>query len=74
MEKDSAATGDEGAEKGSCRGLPSKPSDGRLTIAVNGERFPLKPFLADMIRGALVGIMKPLRGYNEGDEVVIEFK
>ena len=36
----------------------------RVRVAVRGKRLPLKPFVAEMIRGSIAGLLLPLKGMD----------
>lgn len=42
-------------------------------VTVNGEELPLNPFVAEMLGGGLLGMLKSLKGYAKG-KVVIELE
>lgn len=45
-----------------------------IIIKFNGEEVPLKPFVEDIIKGSVMGMVQALRGYEEGMDVTIEVK
>lgn len=36
-------------------------------VHVNGKLLPLKPFISDLVRGAIVGILSSLKGFTPGE-------
>lgn len=47
--------------------------NGSTRVTVNGEELPLNPFVAEMLGGGLLGMLKSLKGYSKG-KVVIEME
>lgn len=45
-----------------------------IVVKFNGEDVPLAPFVEDMIKGAVIGMMQALKGYEEGADITIEIK
>ena len=43
-------------------------------VKFNGEEIPLAPFIEDMIKGSVIGMMQALKGYEEGADITIEIK
>ena len=44
----------------------------KLSISVNGSPVGLNPFVENIIRGSIEGMLKPLKGYAPGNEVTIK--
>lgn len=45
-----------------------------VSLTFDGKEVELVPFVEDIIKGALIGIVKELKGYEDGAEVVIKLK
>ncbi|MGI6721367.1 MAG: hypothetical protein ACOX4I_02230 [Anaerovoracaceae bacterium] len=45
-----------------------------ITLKFNDEEVMLKPFVEDMIKGAVLGMVKALKGYDEDTDITIEIK
>lgn len=45
-----------------------------LIVKFNGEEVPLVPFLEELIKGSVIGMMQALKGYEEGADITIEIK
>lgn len=45
-----------------------------ITVKFNGQEIPMMPFVEDMIRGSVIGMMRALKGYEEGADITIEIK
>ncbi|MFQ6111227.1 MAG: molybdopterin-guanine dinucleotide biosynthesis protein B [Nitrospinota bacterium] len=52
--------------------LPSRRGQERLSLRVDGEFIPLKPFVERFLREALKGMLSSLRGCEKGGKVEIE--
>ncbi len=37
-----------------------------VTVTINGKPLPLNPFIADLIRGAMLGLLSQLKGFKRG--------
>jgi len=57
------------------KGEPETRCDygGNIRVRVNGQILDLKGFIGQQIEGVVRGVLGPLRGYEDGDEVVIKF-
>ena len=42
-------------------------------LLIGGERIKLAPFVQNVLRGAMLGIVKELHGYREGAEIELKF-
>lgn len=51
-----------------------KAKSSLLEITANGTPIAMNSFVADMILGALQGLLRPLKGYAPGADVEIKFK
>lgn len=51
---------------------PCKAAHGALRIEVGGARLAMNPFVASIVRGAIVGMLGQLKGYAPGAPVRIE--
>jgi molybdopterin-guanine dinucleotide biosynthesis protein B len=38
-----------------------------VQVMINGQLLPLKPFISDLVRGALVGVLSSLKGFSQGE-------
>ncbi|MCL2630035.1 MAG: molybdopterin-guanine dinucleotide biosynthesis protein B [Firmicutes bacterium] len=47
---------------------------GNVEVKVNGEVLTLVPFVQNILKNAVLGVIKELRGYNEGAEVEVILK
>ena len=45
-----------------------------ISVKFNGEEVPMKPFVEDIIKGSVIGMMKALKGYEEDADITIEIK
>lgn len=45
-----------------------------LTLQFNGEEIPMAPFVEEMVKGAVLGMVRALKGYEEGADITIEIK
>jgi len=45
-----------------------------MKILVNGKEIPLTEFPKDFIKSTIIGMLKPLKGVKEINEVEIRFK
>lgn len=44
------------------------------TVRFNGEEISMVPFVEDMVRETLIGMMSALKGYEEGCDIEISIK
>lgn len=40
----------------------------------NGEDVPMQPFIEEIVSGVVLGMVRALKGYEEGMDVTIEIK
>ncbi|MBQ6400964.1 MAG: hypothetical protein IJI20_01615 [Firmicutes bacterium] len=45
-----------------------------IVVRFNGEDVPMVPFVENIIRGSIIGMMQALKGYEEGADITIEIK
>jgi len=45
-----------------------------IIVKFNGEEIPMVPFVENIIKGSVVGMMQALKGYEEGADITIEIK
>jgi len=45
-----------------------------IIIKFNGEEIPLAPFVENIVKGSVIGMMQALKGYEEGADITIEIK
>ncbi len=45
-----------------------------ITLKFNGEEVPMVPFVENIIRGSIIGMVQALKGYEEGADITIEIK
>ncbi|MGI6737499.1 MAG: hypothetical protein ACOX41_09375 [Anaerovoracaceae bacterium] len=45
-----------------------------ITLRFDGEEVPMVPFVEDILKGAVLGMVRSLKGYEEGVDVTIEIK
>jgi molybdopterin-guanine dinucleotide biosynthesis protein B len=38
-----------------------------VQVTINGQLLPMKPFISDLVRGALVGVLSSLKGFSQGE-------
>lgn len=48
--------------------------DPEITLTFDGKDVPMVPFVEDIIKESILGMVKTLKGYEEGMEVKIEIK
>jgi len=48
--------------------------DQEITLKFNEEEVPMVPFVEDVIKGSIFGMVKALKGYEEGMTIKIEIK
>ncbi len=44
-----------------------------VTLSVDGNPIPIVPFVQNILRGSILGIVRELDGYREGGEIIIRF-
>lgn len=45
-----------------------------LTLRFNGEEVPMAPFVENLVKGTVLGLVQALKGYEEGADITIEIK
>ena len=45
-----------------------------ITVKFNGEEISMVPFVENIIKGSVIGMMQALKGYEEGADITIEIK
>ena len=45
-----------------------------ITMKFDGEEVPMAPFIEEMVSGVILGMVRALKGYEEGMDVTIEIK
>ena len=45
-----------------------------IIVMFNGEEIPMVPFVENIIKGSVIGMMQALKGYEEGADITIEIK
>lgn len=45
-----------------------------IIVKFNGEEIPMVPFVENIIKGSVIGMMQALKGYEEGADITIEIK
>ena len=45
-----------------------------IIVKFNGEEIPRVPFVENIIKGSVIGMMQALKGYEEGADITIEIK
>ncbi len=45
-----------------------------VTLKFNGEDVPMAPFVEGIIKETVLGLVKTLKGYEEGMDISIEIK
>jgi hypothetical protein len=42
-------------------------------VVIGGQLLPMKPFISDLVRGAVIGLLSSLKGFSPGEiEIHIE--
>ena len=45
-----------------------------ISVKFNGEEIPMVPFVENIIKGSVIGMIQALKGYEEGADITIEIK
>ena len=45
-----------------------------IIVKFNGDEISMVPFVENIIKGSVVGMMQALKGYEEGADITIEIK
>lgn len=45
-----------------------------IIVKFNGEEIPMVPFVENIIKGSVIGMMQALKGYEEGADITIEIR
>ncbi|MEA4923096.1 MAG: hypothetical protein VB031_06965 [Eubacteriaceae bacterium] len=51
-----------------------KAGEKEITLKFNGKDVPMVPFVEEVIKGSVLGMVKALKGYEEGVDITIEIK
>lgn len=51
-----------------------KAGEKEVVVRFDGEEISMVPFVEDMVRETLVGMMSALKGYEEGCDIEISIK
>lgn len=51
-----------------------KAGEKDIIVKFNGEDIPMVPFVENIIRGSVIGMMQALKGYEEGADITIEIR
>lgn len=52
-------------KKADCLSLPDD-----IHVSINGEEFPLHPFVSNTLKGTILGFIRNLKGYKEGKVII----
>lgn len=45
-----------------------------IIVKFNGEEIPMVPFVENIVKGSVIGMMQALKGYKDGADITIEIK
>lgn len=51
-----------------------KAGDREVVVKFNGEEIAMVPFVEDMVKETILGMMSALKGYEEGCDIEIQIK
>ncbi len=51
-----------------------KAGEKEIIVKFNGEDVPMVPFVENIVKGSVIGMMEALKGYEEGADITIEIK
>ena len=49
-------------------------SEYEVTLTLDGEEVSMMPFIEDILRDVVLGVVSNLKGYEEGQEVLVWIK